>query len=656
MNLDKHSHKRDKFISKLNDIVLENYTNEQFGASDLVEHYGISRSQLHRKLKSATGQSVSQFIREFRLEESLKLLQNEDTTASEVAYKVGFNSPTYFNTCFNEYFGFPPGETQYQMALAKSNNPVLNKSLDATSADRGSFQNRRLLIWFVSITLMVSVLFIYKYSYAENEDALVSAPEKAKTIAVLPLSNWSGDVEKEFISDGITAAIINKLSGIQSIERVVPFTSIRKYKDTDKDVATIADELGIEYILEGNFKLSGDQVQCNLKLIDVETSKQVWFLEYSGLWKTDEIFELQAAVAENVAEKLRAQVTSREREEINTKPTENSEAYMLFLEGLYQINVLDNPRLENAIPLFERAIQLDSSFIEPYLALGDNYLMAGLVWGIFNEQEAWSKAKPYFEKALELDSLNGGKSYLRIKSSVVNGKFHYEWDLESMDALYNVENAKLNPFIGLAYYDYSRKMGRFQESMNFIDIIIATDPLRSIAFMSKGIIHYFEGEEEKALKLFETYNKTSSSNYFYLMETAKYYYYMDKIELSKRQLQRLLDNFDDRPPIVLWMMAVHAQLEGNEIVLNESLDKLQSNFNENTSGSPAWFIALYYCHIEDYDNAFEWLEKSYDHHEVEMMWLKEEPMLRSLRTDPRYIDLYDKVGLSKISPITPFID
>ncbi len=542
------------------------------------------------------------------------------------------------------------------MALAKSNNPVLNKSLDATSADRGSFQNRRLLIWFVSITLMVSVLFIYKYSYAENEDALVSAPEKAKTIAVLPLSNWSGDVEKEFISDGITAAIINKLSGIQSIERVVPFTSIRKYKDTDKDVATIADELGIEYILEGNFKLSGDQVQCNLKLIDVETSKQVWFLEYSGLWKTDEIFELQAAVAENVAEKLRAQVTSREREEINTKPTENSEAYMLFLEGLYQINVLDNPRLENAIPLFERAIQLDSSFIEPYLALGDNYLMAGLVWGIFNEQEAWSKAKPYFEKALELDSLNGGKSYLRIKSSVVNGKFHYEWDLESMDALYNVENAKLNPFIGLAYYDYSRKMGRFQESMNFIDIIIATDPLRSIAFMSKGIIHYFEGEEEKALKLFETYNKTSSSNYFYLMETAKYYYYMDKIELSKRQLQRLLDNFDDRPPIVLWMMAVHAQLEGNEIVLNESLDKLQSNFNENTSGSPAWFIALYYCHIEDYDNAFEWLEKSYDHHEVEMMWLKEEPMLRSLRTDPRYIDLYDKVGLSKISPITPFID
>ena len=174
--------------------------------------------------------------------------------------------------------------------------------------------------------------------------------------------------------------------------------------------------------------------------------------------------------------------------------------------------------------------------------------------------------------------------------------------------------------------------------------------------MSKGIIHYFEGEEEKALKLFETYNKTSSSNYFYLMETAKYYYYMDKIELSKRQLQRLLDNFDDRPPIVLWMMAVHAQLEGNEIVLNESLDKLQSNFNENTSGSPAWFIALYYCHIEDYDNAFEWLEKSYDHHEVEMMWLKEEPMLRSLRTDPRYIDLYDKVGFSKISPITPFIE
>ena len=171
--------------------------------------------------------------------------------------------------------------------------------------------------------------------------------------------------------------------------------------------------------------------------------------------------------------------------------------------------------------------------------------------------------------------------------------------------------------------------------------------------MSKGVIYYFMGEDEKALAIFETYNKASSHNYWYLIETAKYYYYMDKIDLSKKQLQQLLNNFDHRPPIVLWLTAVHAQMEGNDIVLNESLEKLHSKFSQNTSGSPAWFIALYYCHIKDYDKAFEWLENSYDHHEVEMMWLKVEPLLRPLRADPRYIDLYDKVGFSKIVPITP---
>ena len=140
------------------------------------------------------------------------------------------------------------------------------------------------------------------------------------------------------------------------------------------------------------------------------------------------------------------------------------------------------------------------------------------------------------------------------------------------------------------------------------------------------------------------------------METAKYDYYMDKIELSKQQLQQLRDNFDDRPPIVLWLMAVHAQLEGNTIIRKEGFEKLRSKFNDNVSGSPAWFIALYYCHTKDYDRAFEWLEKSYDHHEVEMMWLREEPLLRPLRTDPRYVDLYERVGFSKISPITPYTE
>ena len=101
-------------IYKLTKIAQDNFTNEQFGVKDLVKIYGMSRSQMHRKLKPINGQSISQFIREIRLAKAMQFLQKNETTASEIAYQVGFSSPTYFNTCFRDYFGYPPGEVKFR--------------------------------------------------------------------------------------------------------------------------------------------------------------------------------------------------------------------------------------------------------------------------------------------------------------------------------------------------------------------------------------------------------------------------------------------------------------------------------------------------------------------------------------------------------------
>ena len=98
----------DQFLRDLTSIVLINLGNESFSVEDLAAAYGISRSQLHRKLKKLKNISISRFIREIRLDKSYKMLQNDEGTVSEIAYKVGFSSPAYFNTCFREYFGYPP--------------------------------------------------------------------------------------------------------------------------------------------------------------------------------------------------------------------------------------------------------------------------------------------------------------------------------------------------------------------------------------------------------------------------------------------------------------------------------------------------------------------------------------------------------------------
>jgi len=649
-----HLEKNNKFISKLKDIVLGNFTNEQFGASDLVKQYGMSRSQLHRKLKTTTGQSVSQFIREIRLEESLKLLQNEDITASEVAYKVGFNSPTYFNTCFHEYFGYPPGEAQLQMELTKSNN---DSDVPSTSKENTSSKNRRILILLSVITLIVVSLFAYQYYDWEREEEVIPTGEKEKTIAVLPLKNWSGDLELEYISDGMTDAIISKLAGIQAIERVVPFASILQYKDTDKDISTIAEELGVEYILEGNFKLSGSQVQSNLKLIEASSNEHIWTLEYTGTWKSDEIFEMQAAVAENVAENMQAKVTTSEKEEINTMPTDNAEAYRIYLEAENQYNKLSKYGLKNAITLYEKAIAIDSSFVEPYVGLGRTYFLSGLVWGILPEQQAWQQGKAFFENALELDKAKSGNNSYLITLELVAGSFYFEYALRKAEQHYQ---ESLSSKDGLTYYslgfDYTRKTGRLDHSMKMLDSEIEYYPVGADAYMHKAFIHYMLGEKDTALDLLEIHDPLNQDNYFYLLETSKWYYYMDEIDKSREHLKVLLEHHEDRPPIVYWLSAIHGEIAGESEIVNSSLHSLHEQYENHSSGSPAWFMALYYCHTKDYDKAFEWLQKSYDQREVEMTWFKEEPMLRPLRTDPRYIDLYEQVGFSKISPITPYVD
>ncbi|EPR66635.1 tetratricopeptide repeat protein [Cyclobacterium qasimii] len=139
-----------------------------------------------------------------------------------------------------------------------------------------------------------------------------------------------------------------------------------------------------------------------------------------------------------------------------------------------------------------------------------------------------------------------------------------------------------------------------------------------------------------------------SDNWFFLRESTKLYYYLEDYESSRKQLGKILTQYPDYPPILIWFNAIYAQMDGKDAESRKFLSELHKRYNDESSGSPAWFIALHYCVLEDYDRALEWLEKSFDRHEVEMTWLREEPLLSPIRDNPRYIELYDKVGFSGI--------
>ena len=617
-----------KLIDHLQQILKENLDNEHFGVSNLATAANVSRSKLHRKVHAYNGNSTSQFIREYRLKKGMELLKTLNLTVAEIAYRVGFSSPTYFSSCFKDFYGYPPGE-------AKTLHQHIAHKISSRREIKHKFPSLKSR-WTIGLMITIVLVAVLGTSYYIRTDKTASAMQTEflsgeKTIAVLPLKNWSGDPDLEYIGDGMTDALITRLTRISSITNVVPFTSVIRYKHSDKNVEQIADELGVNYVMQGNFQLSGDQMKIKIQLIDSRSISHTWSEVYQGSWDSEDIFQIQANVVEHIAERMNVVIVGTEKAAVNKIPTQNREAYNHWLKARFQSLKYTQEAMENARPLFEKAIELDPNFIEPYVDLAYQYLFSGASWGLYTEKQAWLQAKDLLLRANEIDSTN-----LRVKSALNDGLYMYEWDFKTME-----KNYKTSSNLGIIYRIQS---GRHSEALEVIEDFYKEHPQSVFYHTFKAEALYFLNRKEEALDLLHNSDHLYSDQIMYLRAASRYYVYLEDYSSSKSLLTKLMTQFTDRPPVVLWLCALHKTREGDIKGANAYLSELEDRFNQGKSGSPAWFTALYYSSIGDSESAFNWLKKSYQKHEVEMIWLREEPVLRSLRDDRRYKELYQKVG------------
>ncbi|MEN8799153.1 MAG: hypothetical protein ABF293_07905 [Flavobacteriaceae bacterium] len=417
----------------------------------------------------------------------------------------------------------------------------------------------------------------------------------------------------------------------------------------------IAQQLNVNYLVEGNFQISGNKVKVNMQLIDPSNLYKSSVSQYFGEWNEDELFSVQAKIAEGVIELLNLQITDSEIQEVSRIPTSNNESYDYFLQGQYQFMRFSKEGIENARVLFSKAIELDSSFIEPYIGLADIWIMSGAMWGVNKEKVAWTNAKTIFAKALDKDV---NKIYHKtIIGTRLRGQFYYSWDFQNIEKYFQKyhQGGVIELKSMVIGFDYARKTGRFIEALNFTEIALKKDPTIGSYYAHKAFMFYFLGRSQEAKNILNSSDQLFNTDFFYLIESTQIYYYLGDFNMFSRQLDKLLKIFPDRPPLIKWLSLIRSVTNDNSAGNEKYLNLLLQDYQNENSGSPAWFLALYYAHIGDDDKTFEWLQKSYEAHEVEMTWLKEEPLLRPLRSDPRYIDLYDKVGFPfPISPTTEF--
>jgi TolB-like protein/AraC-like DNA-binding protein len=361
-----------KLLDKAIQIIIDHLSDESFGTDELRKELGLSRSQLHRRLNKITGLSTSLFIRSVRLKKAFEILKEGNLSVSEVAYSTGFSSPSYFNKCFHEQYGFPPGDIHKQKVAEIDQRDIFNIEEFSDSIDGTENSHKIPKLYFYGIAALVIIIITIIFYNSINPWHKTKIHEKS--IAVLPFKNFSDNPDNQYISDGMMDAILANISGIGDL-KVISRTSVEQYRESTKPVKQIGAELGVDHILEGSTFQDEHNVRVTVQLINTETEDHIWSESYDCEFK--DIFKVQSQIARSIANELQSKITTDEKIRLDRIPTLDKEAYDLYQKGQYYlVNYLQKRQDKDfytSKSYYTQALEIDSTFAAAYARLADLY-------------------------------------------------------------------------------------------------------------------------------------------------------------------------------------------------------------------------------------------------------------------------------------------
>jgi len=368
-----------------------------------------------------------------------------------------------------------------------------------------------------------------------------------------------------------------------------------------------------------------------VQLIDAKADNHLWANNFDR--EMNDIFSIQKDVALEVANELKARLTSVEQEEISKHPTNNPKAYEFYLQGVYQLRTGSMEGLPKSFPLLRQAITIDPNFAEAYAKIAAYYIRQGAWKGVFTPEVARNEAMTYIQKALELNP-----NLESARNSLATVKFWFEWDFPGAEKEY--KKCKSTGDYGF----FLLLMGRFEEAEEKFATSYVLDPYDAHDRPHRGINKYFLNKQNDAIKILKDgigMHPTVLSGYHNL---SKIYLNVGKYRKAIETAHKGMEIGRVRLPAMLAELAVAQYKIGQEVKTNEIIEELKIEESRGSQRSPAYFIAQIYAGTGNKELAIEWLRKAYEAHEVEMIWLKIEPQFITLHNDPRYQDLLKRVG------------
>src|SRR5438093_6604299 len=278
------------------------------------------------------------------------------------------------------------------------------------------------------------------------------------SVAVLPFSNASGDPNTEYLSDGITEGIIDRLSGLPNL-KVISRTSAFRYKRRDIEPQKVARELGVDTLVMGRVIQRGDDLSVSAELVDAREDKQLWGEQYSR--KLADIHSVQQEIATAVSGNLRVPLTDAEKTRLNKLPATNPEAYQLYLKGRYHANQATAEELKKAIDYFQQTIDKDPGYALAYAGLADTYCQLGGEYEFSAATQVLPKAKAAAQKALELDD-----TLAEAHAALAYAEF-FDWDWLNVEREFKraIELNPNNAFSHRRYGETLQARARFSEAL-----------------------------------------------------------------------------------------------------------------------------------------------------------------------------------------------
>jgi len=480
----------------------------------------------------------------------------------------------------------------------------------------------RWVLFLAGLAILATATWFALQRWRQTSDS-----HQIRSLAVLPLSNYSGDPTQEYFADGMTEELIAEIGQIPTL-RVISRTSTMTYKGTHKTLPEIAKELHVDGILEGSIGREGNRIRITTQLIDARNDRHIWANTYDR--DLTSVLELQSDVARAIASRIRIVLTPEEQARLNRTQLLNPEAVDLYLQAVQRLNT---GKPAEAIDLLRHAVEREPGYAAAHSALADAYGWMGEA-GWMPYSEAFPLQRSEAQKAIALDD-SRPEPHLDLALAAINQ--NWDWQTENKELKRALE---INANASTVHWTYAyllSRLGHANQAIAESRIAEQLDPVSSRSFMNAAFVYYFGRQYDIALEKMQAAAALHG-------DAAEILFPLGDIYVEKGLYDQGIEEFKKlgEVPHALGHLGNAYARQGRTADARAILPKLKAHIDK--TGVGRYEIALVYAALGDKDSAFQWLEQAYQTRDKGLTYLKVDPCLDSLRSDPRFDSLIKRVG------------